>query len=142
MAKLDRGTRIYASVLAVVVLVFIVVALYEPPVVRDLNSRLEEDTELAAFPYQFRVVAVNNGIATMYTPRSAEVPVVQVMGIIYPHLAGRPADSEDFQKAQLELARIQKKAKKIVISDPGIKSVQWTLDRDWLSGHGVILPPE
>ncbi len=114
-------------------------ALYEAPEVRHLNDLLQADREVESFPYQFRVVAVKNGIATMHTPRSAAVPVVRIMGILYPHLAGRSADSPDFQKAQLELARIQKKAKQIVISDPGIKAVHWSLDRDWLAGHGVIL---
>jgi hypothetical protein len=139
MAKLDRGTRIYMVILLLVVLGLLFMALYEAPEVRHLNTLLEEDAELASFPYQFRVVAVRNGIATMHTPRSADVPVVRVIGILYPHLAGRSADSPDFRKAQLELARIQKRAKQIVISDPTIKRVHWTLDRDWLSGHGVIL---
>jgi hypothetical protein len=139
MAKLDRGTRIYMVILSLVVLGLLFMALYEAPEVRHLNGLLEADSELESFPYRFRVIAVRNGIATMHTPRSADVPVVRVIGILYPHLAGRSADSPDFRKAQLELARIQKRAKQIVISDPTIKTVHWTLDRDWLSGHGVIL---
>jgi hypothetical protein len=126
-------------VLSLVVLGVLFWALYEPPEVRHLNGLLEADSELESFPYQFRVIAVRNGIATMHTPRSAAVPVVRVIGILYPHLAGRSADSPDFQQAQLELARIQKRAKQIVISDPAIKTVHWSLDRNWLTGHGVIM---
>ncbi len=140
MAKLDRGTTIYALVLATIVLGFTFLALYEPPEVRHLNALLEMDMELEVFPYQFRVVTVSHGIATMHSPRSVEVPVARVMGILYPHLAGRSADSPEFQQAQLELARIQKRAKKLVISDPSIKRIQWKLDRSWITNHGIILP--
>ena len=136
---MDRGTRIYTLVLTAFILGLVILFLYQDPKVSDLNDNLENDAEIEAFPYRFTVVSVGNGIATISTPRSTEVPVERILGILFPQVVGRKAGSAEFQKAQKELARIQTKARDIVLSDPEIKSMRWQLDRSWLSQHGVIL---
>ncbi len=137
MEKLDRGTRIYLQILLALTLGLLVLFLYQSPAVSRLNGQLAQDSELNSFPYRFRVLRIENTTAIMSTPRSAEVPVAQIMGILYPHLAGRSPDHPGFQEAQLDLAQHQKKAKKIVLADQEIASVRWELDREWLAQHGI-----
>jgi len=141
MPELDRGTKIYAAVLAVIVLGLVFLALYEPPRVSELNHRLQTDEQVGGFPYAFRVLRIDNGIAVMSTPRSSAVPVAQVLDKIFPGLGNSDPASPLFRELQDKLASAQKRAKAIVLKDPEIKGVRWELDRDWLSSHGVNLPP-
>jgi len=118
-------------------LIILVWALYEDPQVSDLNHLLEQDTEIAGYPYRFQVIRLQNGVATMSTPRSTDFPVYRALGIIYPHLANRAQDNPEIMKAQQKLAQIQKRAKAIVVESGKATSVRWELDKDWLSQHGI-----
>jgi hypothetical protein len=138
---MDRFTRNYSIVLGVIVLVVLVWALYEDPQVSELNDLLEHDTEVAGYPYQFQVIRLQNGIAIMSTPRSSAFPVHRALGILFPHLANRAQDNPDVMEAQQELARIQKRAKAIVMELGKVNSVRWQLDKNWLSQHGIQLGP-
>ena len=134
---MDKFTRNYSIILGSIVLLFLACALYEDPEVSGLNDLLEEDKEIASYPYQFRVLRLNNGIATMSTPRSAAFPVYRVLGLLNPHLANRSQDDPDLMKAQAELAGIQKRAQKIVMEAASVNRVLWELGKNWLSQHGV-----
>jgi len=123
--------------LGICVLIILVWALYEDPQVSDLNHLLEQDTEIAGYPYRFQVIRLQNGVATMSTPRSTDFPVYRALGIIYPHLANRAQDNPEIMKAQQKLAQIQKRAKAIVVESGKATSVRWELDKDWLSQHGI-----
>ncbi|MCP3672157.1 MAG: hypothetical protein GY814_17350 [Gammaproteobacteria bacterium] len=136
---MDRFTRNYSIGLGICVLIVLVWALYEDPQVSDLNQLLKQDRGVTDYPYQFQVIRLQNGVATMSTPRSTEFPVFRALGIIYPHLANRAQDNPEMMKAQQELAQTQKRAKAIVIESDLAVSVRWELDRDWISQHGVYL---
>jgi hypothetical protein len=136
---MDRFTRNYSIVLGVIILIVIAWVLYEDPQVSDLNDLLDQDAEIAAYPYQFQVLRVQNDIAIMSTPRLSEFPVHRTLGILFPNLANRAQDNPDVMKAQQELARIQKRAQAIVIESGKMKGVRWELDKDWLIQHGVVL---
>ncbi len=139
---LDRGTRIYAAVLLFLVVGLAVLALYEPPEVARLNARLSADPQVAAFPYPFRVLRLEEGdTAVMSTPRSTAVPVERILGILFPESAGRSGDAPEFQAAQRRLAEVQTRARDLVLADPAVKRVRWVLDRDWLMRHGIQSPP-
>lgn len=137
---LDRGTKIYAAVLAVLVVMAIVAVFYQPEEVRDLNRLLAADAQLSAYPYAFRVLRVENGVAVMSTPRSPEVPVQHKLGAIHPELQRRGSDDPEFQAAQQVLADHQTHASELVRSEPGILSVRWELDMAWLREHGIQIP--
>lgn len=141
LQRLDRGTRIYALLLLALILLWVGWALYEDPQVAALNRRLEADPQVSAFPYRFRVLRLENGVATMSTPRSSALPVSRVLGILFPHVAGKAEDSDAFQAAQRQLARVQTRARDLVLEDPGVKSVRWELDRGWLGSYGIQLSP-
>jgi len=136
---LDRGTRNYALFLLALVVGLTALALYQPPVVRELNAKLESDPEVSAFPYPFRVLRVEGRTAIMSTPRSSAVPVARVLGLLFPEVAGLADDAPAFRAAQERLAQVQKRAARLVTDDPRIQGVRWQLDRDWLVQHG--LPP-
>ena len=55
---MDRGTKIYAFILALITIVIAIVFLYESPKVRQLNDRLSAIEEIKQFPYPFKIVRV------------------------------------------------------------------------------------
>jgi len=136
---MDKFTRNYAIVLAIVGLVILAFVLYEDPQVSDLNDLLEQDQAVSKYAYRFRVLRVGNGIAVVSTPRSSAFPVYRALGILKPHLANRSQDDPDIMVAQQELADIQKRVRTVVMKSNEINRVQWELDRNWFSQHGVQL---
>jgi len=137
----DRFTRNYAIglgfVLAVLVGVWILTSW--DPGASKLNALLASDAELAAYPYQFRVESLNDGVATLKSPRSFEVPVIRFLSVIKPRLAGKDADHPDVMAAQAALAHQQKRAQEIVERQPEVKAVRWVLDRDWYAARGITI---
>ncbi|MDX2503554.1 MAG: glutamate-ammonia-ligase adenylyltransferase [Gammaproteobacteria bacterium] len=136
---MDRGTKIYAIVLGIISITLLVIFLYESPKVRELNNRLESINEIKDFPYYFKVLRINNGIATMNSPISTELPCGKIIGILFPAVEGKSLLSPDYQKAQKLLAKIQMLASTTVKSDPAVSRIVWELDRSWLIQNGVSL---
>ena len=109
--------------------------------VGEINKLLEADTELAAYPYAFRVVSLEKGIAEVSSPRSAKLSAIQSLRVMFPELKQHNAVSDKMVAAQKELARVQSYAGKLVKSQEGVKAVRWVLDRRWLENHGVYIDP-
>ena len=107
--------------------------------VRELNALLEADPQLAAYPYRFRVLALETGVATMSSPRSARVSAIQGLRILFPELQVESAISDRMMAAQRTLAATQTRAAGIVADQPDVNSVVWELDERWLSRHGVVV---
>jgi hypothetical protein len=139
---MDRFTRNYLIGLGAFVGLLAVLWLASNwhPGVAPLNQALEQDATLAAYPYRFRVLSLDDGVATMTSPRSFEVPVIRFLAVLDPRLAGRSDNDPDLMAAQAELARHQKRAQAIVQGQPQVKAVRWQLDRDWYAARGVALP--
>jgi len=136
---MDRGTKIYGIFLAVFTLALGITFFYESPKTSELNNRLESISIIDEFPYQFKVLRINNGTAVMSSPRSTDVPVSRILGILFPEVKGKSTQSPEFQKAQKALAKVQILARETVISDAEIKTVSWELDRSWLLKNGISL---
>ncbi|MBK5914019.1 hypothetical protein [Rhodocyclus purpureus] len=109
---------------------------------RELTQAIETQgsAELKAYPYQFRVLKVENGVAYMTTPRSFDVPAAKLIGRLFPEINTNDPNDPGFVAAEKHLAAIQGEAQKIVASQPGIKAVQWKIDRDWLTSHSIEVP--
>lgn len=109
---------------------------------RDLTAAIaaQGSAELKAYPYAFRVLKVEGDVAFVGTPRSPDVPAARMIAVVHPEVNTRDANDPAFVAAQKELAAIQGEAQQIVASQPGIKSVRWKLDRDWLVSHGIDVP--
>jgi len=104
---------------------------------RALNNALASDELLADFPYSFRVLNLDDGVAKLSTPRSSEVPVERIIGILYPELTNFTPASPAYMKAQKDLAVHQAHAKERVLQDPAVNEVIWELDKAWLMQHNI-----
>ena len=137
-SRLDRGTKIYIGVLAAIVLAVLITWLLTlDPRVWKINDRLEQDPEIAAYPFPFRVLEIRNGVAVVASPRSPQVSVIRFLGVIDPGLRNADPDSPAAVTAQKKLASVQGRVRKLVEAEPDIQRVSWRLDADWLAGHGV-----
>lgn len=136
---MDRFTRNYSLFLGVILLGLLFWAFYENPRVAALNELLAGDAGVANYPYRFRVLRLEDGVAVMGTPRSAEFPAFRALGILFPALANREQDDPELMQAQLEMARIQEHARRLVLDSGEATQVRWELDGDWLKENGI--PP-
>jgi hypothetical protein len=89
----------------------------------EINELLESDSDVATYPYPFRVISLEKGIARVSSPRSAQVSAVQSLRIMYPVLKQSSAVSDEMMEAQTELARIQSYVGKRVKSQDDVNSV-------------------
>lgn len=105
----------------------------------SLNRVLEADERLAAYPYRFRVVSVEQGMAVMLTPRSPQLPATKFLPLFQPELAGLANDDPALVAAQQELAELQAHARALVLAQPDVESVRWELDRRWFEQRGVAV---
>lgn len=106
---------------------------------REINTFLESDADIAAYPYPFRVISLEKGVAQVSSPRSAQFSAVQSLRIMYPSLDQVSAVSDEMMAAQTELARIQSHVAELVKSQEDVKSIRWVLDQQWLTENGVQL---
>lgn len=141
-SKLDRGTKVYIGVLAAISLAILVAWLLTlDPRVWEINDRLEQDPEISAYPFPFRVLEIGYGVASIASPRSPQVSVMRFLGIVDPGLRNADPDSPTAIAAQKELADIQGRVRKLVEAEPDIERVSWRVDADWFAAHGVQLQP-
>jgi hypothetical protein len=138
--RLDRFTRNYLIALASIAL--LAVAWWLSSIdyrAKALTKVLAEDATLASYPYPFKVLAVENGVAQMSSPRSAQLSAIQALRVIYPELKNKSAVSAEMMAAQTELASMQTHAAKLIKNQPDIQTIQWLLDRRWLENNGVTI---
>lgn len=134
---MDRFTRNYSIFLGVVVLLLLVWALYEDPMVSELNELLEQDKVVSSYPYRFHVLRIENNVAVISSPRNSMFPMQKALGIIFPHLANRAQDNPDLMQAQEQMVKVQKRAKQLVVESGKVQRIRWELDREWLSSRGI-----
>lgn len=103
---------------------------------REINGLLESDAEVSAYPYPFRVMSLEKGVAQVSSPRSAQFSAIQSLRILYPSLEQSSTVSDEMMLAQEELARIQSHVGKLVKSQKDVNSIRWVLDEQWLAEHG------
>jgi hypothetical protein len=136
---MDKFTRNYSIVLGIVVIAlgaWWLSSIWQPAV-WEINEVLEADAELADYPYQFRVKRLEEGVATLSTPRNVQVPAYRFLEVIHPELAGLAQDDPKVIAAQQDLVDHQKRTQGLVSSQPGVDRVEWELDVQWLADHGV-----
>jgi hypothetical protein len=134
---MDRFTRNYLIVLGTIALIVLVAVFYESPKIGALNDRLASVPELSEYPYTFRVLHFDNGIATVSSPRAHSFNAFRALRIIFPAMAGEPDDSPRLYEAQEELARLQNLAAETVRADPEVNGIAWELDDRWLRSNGI-----
>ena len=107
--------------------------------VAALNEQLAADPQVGAYPYRFEVLRIENQVATLHLPRSAQMSAIQGLRILYPELQSASAVSDDMVAAQKALAAVQSRAMKLVLEHPDVQRVVWQLDEPWLNDHGVYV---
>ncbi|MBK1702188.1 hypothetical protein [Thiococcus pfennigii] len=136
---MDRFTRNYTIALGAIVvglLLFWLLSSWNPRV-GELNKVLAADAELASYPYPFRVVDFDDGVATLSSPRSFDLPAITFLGVIEPSLANKAQDDPAMIAAQNRLIHHQKRAQALVEGQPDVASVRWELDRNWYVQRGI-----
>lgn len=106
---------------------------------RQLNEVIQTQgsAELKKYPYQFHVLRVTGDTAVMATPRNFQSPAFRFLGVLYPEINVKDHNNPAYIAVEKELAKNQDEAKDIVLAQPGIKSVSWELDKEWLRRHHV-----
>ncbi len=139
-AGLDSFTRRYLAILGGIVLLGVAWWLASGDSrVDELNELLRTDRELADYPYTFRVLALENGVASVSSPRSSQLSAVQGLRVMYPELREVSIQSDSMMAAQEQLGQVQSRAARIVSSEADVQRVHWVLDERWLATHGIYI---
>lgn len=137
---MDRFARNYLIGLGVVIAAGVLwFALDRDPRVGEINALLSADPLLAEYPYPFRVRALEDGVAVMGSPRSAEVPVMRFLRAAFPALQESAVDEPAMMAAQDELAERQSRAAELVRGQPDVRGVRWEIDTQWYRQRGIFL---
>ena len=106
---------------------------------RELNEQIQTQAsaQLKAYPYQFHVLRVVGDTAVMATPRNFQSPAFRFLAVLYPEINVKDHNNPAFIAVEKLLGQVQDEAKDIVLAQPGIKSVSWELDQEWLRRHHV-----
>jgi hypothetical protein len=142
---MDRFTR--NAVIGTGVLVVLLILSLLPwggmafgPRIWQLNAVLERDPVLAEYPYNFKALLFLNGIVTLTRPYDADVPMDEALVAIDPTLVGKSADDPAFAAARDRLQRTEFHAIGLMLAEPDVGSMVWSLDRAWLNRHGIAFP--
>lgn len=139
---MDRFTRNYSIAIGIILigaLAFWINSVWKPDA-WDLDSVLASDPKISSYPYRFRVVSLENGVATISTPRSFDIPAYRFLAIIHPNLTNKADNDPEVIAAQQDLIDHQKHAQGLILSQPQVQSVQWELDTQWLAARGISVP--
>lgn len=109
------------------------------PRVWQLNEVLEQDPVLADYPYDFKALLFLNGVVTLTSPHASEVPLRPFLNRIDPSLADKPADAPEVVEAERSFRAIEMRAIQVMLTQPGVESVIWALDRAWYHKNRVPL---
>lgn len=140
MDRLTRNSIIISAILLILLVVSLAWNRFElKPRVWKLNELLEQDPMLASYPYDFRVLVFLNGIVTLTSPRERQVSLVPFLTKAEPDLAGKGADAPEMAAAERRFREVEMRAITVMLSEPDVDSVLWSLDRAWYHKHGVPL---
>jgi len=109
---------------------------------RELTHTIDAQAseKLKNYPYKFRVMRLVGSTAHLSTPRNFDVPAFRALGVLYPNINTHEPNNPEFIAAEKLLGEVQSEARAIALAQPGIKEIQWDLDRDWLVAHQIEIP--
>jgi hypothetical protein len=110
------------------------------PRIWQLNDVLKQDPVLAEYPYDFKALLFLNGIVTLTRPYDADVPINEALVAMDPTLTGKPADDPAVVAARDRLQRMEFHAIGLMLAEPDVASIVWSLDRAWLNRQGIDFP--
>lgn len=107
--------------------------------VSQINDKLATAPALVDYPYRFKVLSLEDGVAVVSSPRSAEMGPMHFLRILDPSLNDKDVVHPDMMAAQDLLVEKQSAAGRIVSGEPGVTRIRWQLDERWYARHGVYL---
>jgi hypothetical protein len=138
--SLDRGTKIYAAILGGILLTALASWLFSLDFrLGEIDEMLQQDPQIASYPYKFHAFEIQGTTAIISTPRSTSMPAVRFLAIIKPRLASKTEQDLDVIKAEKELAGLQSKVRKMVLSRDDIEDVRWRIDKQWYTDKGIVV---
>jgi hypothetical protein len=138
--SLDKGTKIYAAVLGGILSFALVSWLFTLDFrLGEIDALLQQDAEIADYPYRFKALEIRGTTAFISTPRSTEMPAVRFLAIIKPTLVNKSEQDPVVIEAQKALAALQSKVRKLVLSRQDIENVSWRLDKQWYADKGILI---
>jgi hypothetical protein len=138
--NLDRGTKIYATILSGLILVGMLSWLLTlDSRLGEIDETLYQDPAIAAYPYRFRALEIRGTTAIISTPRSTSMPAVKFLALIKPGLANKSEQDPMVIDAQKELAALQGRVRKLVLERDDIDAVSWKLDKEWYAEKGILV---
>ncbi|MBK1719583.1 hypothetical protein [Thiocystis violacea] len=141
MDRLTRNSIIISVALFILLIVSLAWNNYElRPRVWQLDEVLDEDPVLSNYPYDFRVLVFLNGIVTLSSPNGGgEAPIQPFLIKTDPALADKTAESAEMAAAERHFREIEMRAIQLMLAQPDVDSVLWSLDRAWYHRHRVPL---
>lgn len=112
-ARRSSESRWGRSRLAFALAILIAWVLSLNPRVWEINDHLEQDAKIAAYPFPFRVLELDNGVAVVASPRSTQVPVMRFLRIVDPRLRNAESDSPTALAVQKTLGQIQGRVREL-----------------------------
>jgi hypothetical protein len=138
--SLDRGTKIYAGILGGILLIGIITWLFSLDFrLGEIDKMLQQNQEIAAYPYKFKALEISGKTVFMSSPRSTSIPAVRFLGMIKPSLANKSDQDPEMIAAQKELGSLQSTVRELVLSCPDIDNVRWRLDKQWYAERGIVV---
>lgn len=138
--SLDRGTKIYAGILGTILLIGVITWLFTLDLrLGEIDEMLQQDLEIAAYPYKFRALEIQGKTAVISSPRSTSMPAIRFLGIIEPGLSNKSDQDPAMIAAQKKLGAIQLKVREMVLTHKEIEKVRWRLDKQWYADRGIAV---
>ncbi len=140
---MDRITRT-AIIISVFLLALLVLSLTWSsfgwtPRIWQFNAQLQKDPVLATYPYEFRAVLFVTGIVTLTSPHADEVPLEPFLQTLDPSLRDKPTTDPALAAARARFVEHEQRAIALLLAEPDVDSVIWSLDRAWYHQHKVPL---
>jgi hypothetical protein len=120
------------SIVMLVSATFVLWILYGSFEVLWLNNHLKSDPMLEKYPYHFRVIKQDDGIAVMGTLHTNYLSLREALRLMFPDLNTSGDKSWAMRQAEKEYARMQARAQSIVMAQGKFDRVRWELDENWL----------
>lgn len=111
---------------------FVLWILYGSFEILNLNRQLQSDPLLQQYPYTFRLIKQDDGVAVMGALHTNANNLHSALRLMFPDLRNVPKDGWEMQRAEKEYARMQARAQHLVRKLGGYKRVRWQLDSNWL----------
>ncbi|MEE4193534.1 MAG: hypothetical protein V2I66_18285 [Halieaceae bacterium] len=105
-----------------------------------INEKLATAPELVDYPYRFRVLSLDSGVATVTSPRSPDMGPMHFLRVLDASLNDKDVLHPDMMAAQQRLAEVQVVAEALVLEEKDVSRIRWQLDEQWYREHGIFLP--